>query len=560
MQRLSWAWIIVLPLVGVVFFVTAYPLILIFLNSFTLSRPGQPPVWGLQGWISAFSDRTLLSVLANTFSLATVRIAITTILAIFFAWVVARTDTPFRGFIEFALWLGFFLPLLPMTLGWILLLDSHYGLLNKAVMRILNLSSAPFNVFSYWGIIWCHLTFSTSVRFLLVTPAFRSMDAVLEEAARTSGSNNLGTLLRITLPILAPAILASTALGFIKSLESFEIELVLGVPAGLYVLPTRIYDFLHWEPPLYGQATALSSVFLFVIFALVWVQRLMLGTREYTTITGRGYMVRPVSLGAWRWVTFGICIFFIAVMIVLPLSTLVMGTFMEVFGFFDLATVWTTRHWVTAFHDSVFLHSLMNTLMMGLGASIVGTLLYVLISYSIVRTQLPGRKLMDFLSWLPWALPGILISLALLWVVLGSGGILKPLYGTVSLLIIAVIIKEMPLGIQIIKAAILQLSKELEEASEASGASWLVTFRRILIPLLSPTLAAVGIIMFVAALREIPAVVFLSTNQSRTISLLMLDSIAEANMERAAVIGIFIVLLVITLLLIARLLGSKLRP
>lgn len=560
MQRLSWTWIIVLPLVGVVFFVTAYPLILIFLNSFTLSRPGQPPVWGLQGWISAFSDRALLSVLANTFSLATVRIAITTILAIFFAWVVARTDTPFRGFIEFALWLGFFLPLLPMTLGWILLLDSHYGLLNKAVMRILNLSSAPFNVFSYWGIIWCHLTFSTSVRFLLITPAFRSMDAVLEEAARTSGSNNLGTLLRITLPILAPAILASTALGFIKSLESFEIELVLGVPAGLYVLPTRIYDFLHWEPPLYGQATALSSVFLFVIFALVWVQRLMLGTREYTTITGRGYMVRPVSLGAWRWVTFGICIFFIAVMIVLPLSTLVMGTFMEVFGFFDLATVWTTRHWVTAFHDSVFLHSLMNTLMMGLGASIVGTLLYVLISYSIVRTQLPGRKLMDFLSWLPWALPGILISLALLWVVLGSGGILKPLYGTVSLLIMAVIIKEMPLGIQIIKAAILQLSKELEEASEASGASWLVTFRRILIPLLSPTLAAVGIIMFVAALREIPAVVFLSTNQSRTISLLMLDSIAEANMERAAVIGIFIVLLVITLLLIARLLGSKLRP
>jgi iron(III) transport system permease protein len=232
---------------------------------------------------------------------------------------------------------------------------------------------------------------------------------------------------------------------------------------------------------------------------------------------------------------------------------------MEVFGFFDLANVWTTRHWAGAFHDPVFLRSLTNTLKLGLGASIIGTLSYVLISYAIVRTDLPGRKLIDLLSWFPWALPGVLISLAVLWMILGSGGILKPLYGTVSLLILAIIIKEMPLGSQIIKAAVLQLSKELEEASEASGASWVMTFRRILIPLLSPTLSAVGIIMFLAAVREIPSVVFLATNQSRTISLLMLDSIAEANMERAAVIGLFIVFLVIILLSIARLLGSKLQ-
>jgi len=188
--RLSWTSIILLPLFGVVLLVTAYPVALIFLKSFALSRPGQPTVWGLQGWISAFGDRALLPVLANTFSLATVRIAITTVLALFFAWVVARTDTPFKGAIEFALWLGFFLPLLPMTMGWILLLDSHYGLLNKALVKVLNLSAAPFNVFSYWGIIWCHLAFSTSVRFLLLTPAFRAMDAVLEELFCPSHSNH----------------------------------------------------------------------------------------------------------------------------------------------------------------------------------------------------------------------------------------------------------------------------------------------------------------------------------------------------------------------------------
>lgn len=556
----SWTWLLLLPLIGLVILITAYPVALIFIKSFTLSRPGQPATWGLQGWISAFSDRTLLTVLWNTFSLTTVRIAITSVLAIFFAWVVTRTDTPFKGVIEFALWLGFFLPLLPMTMGWILLLDPHTGLLNKAIMNVFGLSAAPFNLFSYWGIIWCHLAFSTSVRFLLMTPAFKAMDAALEEAAQTSGSSTFGTLLRITVPILAPAILAATALGFIKSLESFEIELVLGIPAGIYVLPTRIYDFIHWEPPLYGQATALSSILLLVVFGLVLLQRLLLGKKQYTIVTGRSYSVRPVSLGPWRWVTFAFCVLFIGVMIVLPLATLVMGTFMEVFGFFDLAVRWTTRHWRAAFADPIFLRSLINTLILGFGASIIGTMFYAFVAYFIVRTRLPGRNLVDVFSWVPWALPGVLISLALLWAVLGSGSWVKLLYGTVSLLILAIIIKELPLGSQIIKAAVMQISKELEEASETSGASWFATFRRVLVPLLKPTLMSVGIIMFIVAVREIPAVVFLSTSRSRTISLLMLDAIADANMERAAVIGFFIVFLLVALLLLARALGFRLHP
>jgi iron(III) transport system permease protein len=247
-------------------------------------------------------------------------------------------------------------------------------------------------------------------------------------------------------------------------------------------------------------------------------------------------------------------------MIVLPLATLVMGTFMEVFGFFNLAVSWTTRHWKGALNDPIFVRSLVNTLILGLGASIVGTAFYAFVAYFIVRTRLPGRNMIDLLSWLPWALPGVLISLALLWAVLGSGSWLKALYGTVSLLIIAVIIKEMPLGSQIIKAAVMQISKELEEASAVSGASWGATFWRILVPLLKPTLVSVGIIMFMAAVREIPAVVFLSTTRSRTISLLMLDSIADANMEKAAVIGFFIVFILLFLLLVARVLGFRLHP
>ena len=555
--RISWTWIPLALLVGLLILILAYPLGLLFVKSFVISRPGQPTVWAVNGWVEAFTDVNLAIAIGNTFYLAFVRVIITSVLAIFFAWVVTRTDTPLKAFIEVALWLGFFLPLLPMTMGWILLLDPYYGLINKFLMKVFALSQPPFDIYSYWGIIWCHLAFSTSVRFLLMTPAFTAMDAALEDAARTSGSSNMGVLVRITVPILAPAILASTALGFIRSLESLEIEMVLGIPAGIYVVPTKIWDYLHWEPPLYDRATALCSIFLIFVFFLIWLHRIFLRGKEFTTVSGRSYMVRTFPLGRWRWVTCAFCLVFILVMIILPLATLMMGTFMEFFGNFDTDKVWTARHWTAVFADPVFLRSLRNTLMLGLAAGIGGTLLYALISYVIVRTRLPGRGAIDILSWLPWALPGVLISLALLWAVLGSGEYVKLIYGTVSILVLAIIIKEMPLGTQIIKAGVLQISNELEEASSAAGATWLAGFRRILLPLLKPTVLAVGIIVFISATRDIPTVIFLATNQSRTLSLLMLDYIADANKEKAAVLGVFLVFLIFALLFIGRLLGFR---
>lgn len=556
--KVSWSAMLPLILLGVMLFAIAYPTALLFVKSFATNRPGQPTTWGLQAWITAFNDKTLLLAFTNTFSLAAVRVAITTALAIFFAWIISRTDTPGRRFIEYALWLGFFLPLLPMTIGWVLLLDPTHGLLNKFLQKMFALSAPPFNVFSYWGIVWCHLAFQTSIRFLLITPAFKSMDAALEEAAQTSGSSNLGALLRITVPILAPAILASTALGFIKSLESFEIELVLGVPAGLYVLPTKIYDFVHTVPPLYGEATALSTIFLVFVFIMIGIQRKLLEGKQYTTITGRGYARRVNNLGPWRWVTFAFSLGFIVVTVVLPLAMLLIGTFMNVFGFFELADPWTTRHWTRTFTNAAFFTSIMNTFLLAFGAGLIGTILYSLISYLIERTRFAGRGVIELLCWIPWALPGILLSLGLLWAVLGSGAFLRPLYGTLFLLVLAIIIKETPVGTQITRAGIMQLGNELEEAAAVSGASWIATFRHIVLPLLRPTLIAVGIILFISAVREIPTVLLLSTHRLRTVSLLMLDYTTEGEFERAAVVGVSIVFLIILILLVSRLLGLRL--
>ncbi|HSK30357.1 MAG TPA: hypothetical protein VLA17_10365, partial [Candidatus Limnocylindria bacterium] len=172
LPQLPWRWIAAGLVIALLIAILAYPVVLLFLKSFVASRPGQPTVWTIDGWVAAFTDAKLPIAIGNTFFLAFVRVLITTGLAIVFAWVVTRTDTPLKGFIELALWLGFFLPLLPMTMGWILLLDPHNGIINKALMGLFGLAEAPFNIYSYWGIIWCHLAFSTSVRFMLMTPAF----------------------------------------------------------------------------------------------------------------------------------------------------------------------------------------------------------------------------------------------------------------------------------------------------------------------------------------------------------------------------------------------------
>jgi iron(III) transport system permease protein len=250
----------------------------------------------------------------------------------------------------------------------------------------------------------------------------------------------------------------------------------------------------------------------------------------------------------------------IGVMILLPLAFLLLGTFMRLFGFFDVADPWTLRHWASAFDDPIFMTSLRNTLLLGLGAGVVGALFAAVVSYVLVRQRFAGRGTMDFLTWLPWALPGVLLGLALLWTFL-STPFLRGLYGTIYLLILAIIIAELPLGTQVLKASVMQIHKELEESAAMSGAPWFYTFRRVVIPLLLPAILAVGLIIFIAAVRDIPNIIFLASPQSRTLSLLMLDYIAGAQMEKAVVLGVFITFLILIAAIAGRLLlGRQLGP
>ena len=424
--------------IGVLFATVAFlvltPLFLLFVGSFQLARLGEAPVYGLSGWRRAFTDPSIRDALWNTVSLSVVRQSIALVIGVVLSWLIARTDLPWKKGLEFMFWISFFLPPLPVALGWILLLDGKFGLVNQW-LEALRLTAGPiFNVYSYWGIVWVHMTTTLGVKVLLLAPAFRNLDAGLEESARSCGANPVVALIRIVIPLMMPAILVATILGLIRSMEAFEIELLLGVPIGLFVYSTKIRDLVAYEPPEYAPATALGSLFLIVLLLLVAVQRRYIGQRLYRTVTGRGFSTNPTTLGRWRWPIFALVALIAVVVTVVPMIVLGMGTFMRAFGYFDIPRPWTLENWQRVLADPYLLKSLRNTLVVGLGTALSGALFYLLIAHVVVRRHFAGKAVLDFISWLPWAIPGILMGLALLWTVFATR-ILLPLYGSVYLLI-----------------------------------------------------------------------------------------------------------------------------
>jgi iron(III) transport system permease protein len=549
----SLAMTLLLILVG---FLVLTPLALMIFNSFQTARPGEAIVYGVDGWNKAFTTPGIVTAMTNTFRLAITRQAIALVIGAFFAWLIARTDLPMKGTLEFFFWLSFFLPALPETMGWILLLDPKYGLLNQSLINLGAIKEPLFNIYSFWGIVWAHLGGTVSVKVMLLAPAFRNLDAALEEASRISGASGWHTFFHIVVPVMMPAILVTTILGIIRSLEAFEIELLLGTPIGLQVYSTKIHELVTWEPPQFAPAMALSTVFLGVLLLMVAMQRGFIAKRVYTTLTGRGFSVRRTPLGRWRYPAFVLVLAFALVITVIPTTLLVTGTFMKLFGFFNIADPWTLDNWRHTLQDPVLLRSIGNTVAIGLGSGMVGVVFYSVIAYVVVRTPYRARWLLDFLSWLPWSIPGILLGVALLWFFLQTK-IFLPIYGTIYILMIAMVIKSMPFGTQLVKSVLLQLGNDLEEASKVCGASWWQTYRRVVLPLIFPALVTVGLVGFISAARDIGTVVLLGSGRSRTLSLLMLDFAAGAEFEKATVVAVMVVVLVVAAALLARIFGGN---
>jgi iron(III) transport system permease protein len=528
------------------------PILLILGNSFAGSAG-----WTLENWRAAWGDASVRIALWNTGRVLLANEAISMPLAVLLAWLLGRTDLPARGALEFLFWITFFLPALSVTLGWIVLLDPQYGFLNQLALALPFVDAAPFDIYSFWGIVWAHLsTSSLSVKVMLLTPLFRNLDASFEEAGRVSGASRLGVLFRLTVPMMAPAILTVLTLSIIRAVQSFEIEMVLGPPINFFVFGTKIYQLVAKEPPAFGAATALAVVGFVLIAPLVLIQRRMLARKDYVAVSGR-IRTDATPLGRWRWPLF-LCVAALCLTVtLLPVGFLLLASCMKLFGFFHLADPWTLAHWRDVLAGDFFLHAALTTVKMAAGAATLSVILCSLTAYFITRGPRGGRDALDFLSWLPFAIPGILLGVGLLYLLLGNP-LLRLLYGSILVLMAATVIATMTLGIQILKSAMHQLGASLEEAARTSGASWFYSFRHVLLPILAPSLVLVGMVNFIASARDIASVALLAANDTKTLALLQLDYMTDGRWEAASVISVVVILLTTGIALAGRAFGLRL--
>lgn len=538
----------------VVAILTVTPVAIALVASFRTAPVGQHGVWTVVGFARVIHDPTTLHVIWTTVWLALVRASLATALAVVLAWILARTDCPFRGQLEVVLLLSLFFPLVGRVLAWAVLASPRTGYIN-VLLRMLPFvggTRGPLNIFSYGGVIFVSALSFSGLLTILILPAFRGMDAALEESARMSGASARATLLRIIVPIMRPAIVAAFVLSLVRVLSGFETEVFLGTPAGIFVFTNKIYQAMEGLfPPDYPTAFTMVLLLLAVTFLLVILNWVIVGRRNYTTVTGRSYSARPMRLGKLRWLAFGAVGTYLFLALFLPALVIIQTSFINIVGFDVLnPDSYSLRNWDAILSLQIPRQSIANSVLIGIVATTLGVALYSIVAYVIVKTDFKGRRALDLAAWVPWGVPALVLGLGLLWTVLLSP--LGFLYGTLPLLVIAFIIAGFPIGTRVMGSSLLQTGKELEESARVHGASWPATFWRVVLPLVRGGAITAWVLGFTFAFSDLSLVVFLYGPKSSVLPTLFLSLWSGGSLERASVAAVIMTTINLAVVLIMR--------
>ena len=472
------------------------------------------------------------------------------------AYLNVRTAVPFKALFFAASIVPLIVPGILYTVSWIFLASPQIGLLNNLLEPVFG--TTPFNIFSIWGMIWVEGLHSSPIVFLLMVAAFRSMDPSLEESALMSGATRLQTLRRVTLPLVRPALLSSVLVILITSLESFEVPALLGLQNGIYVFTSRIYFVFRSYPRDLQAAGALAVSLLAIAVIGVLIARLLAGrgSKTYQTVTGKGFRPRPLDLGKWRPVVgVGILIYFFAT-VVGPLLVLIYAALLPYYQApsAEAFASFTLDNFRQVFEMDSAGRALVNSLVLGISAAVIVMALMSIAAWISVRSTIPGRGIVEQLSFVPLVIPGIVLGVSISFVYLRSP---VPIYGTLLILLIAYCTKYMPYGMRYATTSMTQISSELEESAQVSGASWWTTFRRVLLPLLSPGIMAGFIYILVVSFRELSSSLLLYSPGNEVLSILIWEQFENGSFNVLAAIGVLMVVALVIMVTIAYKLGAK---
>jgi len=473
------------------------------------------------------------------------------------AWLVGRTNLPGASFFEAVLTLPLYIPPIMMAVAWAMLGAPRVGLLNVVSRETLRFE--VLDVYSHTGVIWYLLVFSVAFQLSFAASAFRTFDASLEEAGRVSGARPFRVLVRIVVPLLFPILSGVFLYSLVRSFEAFEGPLLLGAQAGVDMISVEIYDLVQNRlPPDYPMASIMGVFSVLIVLPLTWYQWHVLGRRSFTVLGARGYKSGSYDLGVWKIPAFLLCILATVLVVFLPISQLVLGSFTRFFGVFEAG--FTLDHYSSVLHNGQLLRALRNSAVLGTIGATLALLLSGLVAYVIARGRTVPRWVritLNFLSWLPLTVPGIVLALGFLWLYAFAP---IPLYATRVGLVIAYVVLVLPLAARAMVGSLSQISADIEEAGRVAGSGWLRTVVTILIPLIWPSAMVAWILAFVGIFRDLSTSVLLVPPGQPVFSTALLELWGVGKIEEVCVLSVLAMLpMVVARYLVGRLQGYEMR-
>lgn len=546
--RLTWT------LIVIVGFLTLCPVLMLLLGSFSqgLTAFGH---FTVAKYIAAYTDPYLLQVIGNTVIFVVGATLLATVLALFLAYLNTRTNIPFKSAFTVLSIVPMMIPHLLFAVSWALLLNPSNGLLNIFIRDTLGLQNMPFNIYSLGGMILVEGLLNMPIAYLIIAPAMASFDVSLEESSRVFGASTWRTLVRITLPVLRPAILSAFVLGIVRSLASYAVPRVLGMPGRVDVLATYLYQMIATGfAPDYGKAAALGMSVLAVSIGLIVLYRALTAEGgKFVTISGRGYRPSVIDLKRARTPLF-ICIGGLSfIMVVLPVAVLLYTSFIP-YSMVPSAHAFASmswKHWVEVLQDPTSMLALRHSLFLAVVGATLGVLLSIFIAYVIVKIRTRASGLLESLSFLSFSFPGIVIGIGFMWFFVQT-----PLYATLTAMLLAYIATYLPYGVRPLASAFVQVHAHLEESSQVCGAGAITTMRRIIVPLLIPGIVSAWILMATMFMRELTVSVVLARPGSEVLAVQILNFADDGLWGKLSALGIVMILISTGLVLLATFAGK----
>ncbi len=555
---LSWKTLVIALCVLFTVYIAVVPLgFLLWQSFFTPQTATKAAEFTFQNYITAYTSSDTARLFWTSVQFATGTAAFAFFVGTTLAWMNERTNTPFKSLFFAMSLIPLVIPGILFTVSWILLGSPKIGIINLVLMKMFSLSEPVFNIYSMWGMIWVDGLHYSPVAFLLMTAAFRAMDPSLEESAMMSGANVFQVLWRITLRLAWPAIFATFLILFVRAIESFEVPALLGLPVGIQVFTSSIYQAVHRYPSQIGLASSYAITLLIITTAgIYFISKLSSSGNKYATMTGKGFRPRQIDLGPWRYVAAAVFMLYFALIVVLPFAVLLWSSFQK---FYAVPSMQALQNLTLDPYRFVLTYpnlgrSVWNSLFLSFGSATLIMLITSVICWIVVKTKLPGRWLLDNLASLPMVFPGLVLGLALMIFYLNVD---VGVYGTMWILFIAYVTRFMPYGLRFNTTSMLQIHKELEESAAMSGAGWGTTFRRIVLPLLKPGLLSGWIYIMIVSIRELSSSILLYSPGTEVVSIIIWELWENGQYVELSALGVLFILMLFVLVLISQAVGKK---